>query len=315
MYAWAHLWGLSFTAWAFRVCMCDEHVMRQSAGLIAFFCSVNTTMSWRGRSLCTSVGCEEKLKFYTIYLNDRIDFSNWISFLCLSLFVSVCKCCVAGICKPHKTATQRENQCVRIKKPTWDGAQQHVVFNAAVNIVVALWFEGWPRRQDGVERVEIVCFHCSEKENAQHWHRENTIHTQVTFLIKVGWWLFVSVLLGSTLCLVFSRTNHQSSVLTHQINTHYFLFVWCSSSICEGKLLDVSASVSVHGCPTQNLCGTHSTCVPDAALRHVPWRTPGENVFSSHNCWWLVLLHADVKQHSKMPPCNTTHTNTFTVCS
>lgn len=107
----------------------------------------------------------------------------------------LCPCCVAWfffsffyrlgqsstfLKTPQNCYTERESMHQnkkKTKKTTWDGAQQHVVFNAAVNVVVALRFEGRPRRQDGVERVEIVCFHCSENENAQHWHTENTIHT------------------------------------------------------------------------------------------------------------------------------------------
>lgn len=157
---------------------------------------------------------------------------------------------------PTKQWTREKINASEIEKPTWDGAEQHIVFNAAVNVVVALWFEGWARWQNGVERLEIVCFHCSEKGNTNHWHTENTIHTQVTLIIKVGWRLFVSVSLLDRLCLLFSHRLIIKARFTLNKNVFlYFYILWCSSSNCEWKLvqlLDVNASVSVHVLLTQH---------------------------------------------------------------
>lgn len=157
---------------------------------------------------------------------------------------------------PQNSEPERKSMRQKLKKPTWDGAEQHVVFNAAVNVVVALRFEGWARRQNGVERLEVVCFHCSEKANTDHWHTENTIHTQVTFTIKVGWRLFVSVLLLGRLCLLFShRLIIKARFTLNKSVFLYFYILWCSSSNCEWKLvqlLDVNASVSVHVLLTQH---------------------------------------------------------------
>lgn len=97
-----------------------------------------------------------------------------------------------------------------------------MALDAAVDVVVALRFEGRARRQDGVEGVEVVRFHCSGKEK----HNICVQKTHLSDLTKMGrtlsgvrWWL--SVWIFCSLLLI----NLISSVLIRQVNAnccHWF---------------------------------------------------------------------------------------------
>lgn len=70
------------------------------------------------------------------------------------------------------TGTQRITEVLQHKSLTWNGSQEDTAFDVFVDILIALGFERWSCRQDGVECLEVVCFTLKKGEK-QHGLRQN----------------------------------------------------------------------------------------------------------------------------------------------